>query len=77
VASNVADAINDDPTLSQAGIFAFAIGGTVITNGTITDRMINGAVVPSLSGWSLGLLAALLPATAMLNSASRRRLRPR
>ncbi len=77
VASNVADAINDDPTLSQAGIFAFAIGGTVITNGTITDRMINGAVIPSLSGWSLGLLAALLPATAMLSSAWRRRLRPR
>ena len=46
VASNIADTINADNTLSQAGIFAFATGSTVITNGLITDRIINAVALP-------------------------------
>ncbi len=69
VAAKVADAINADPALSTMGIFAFATGGTVITNGTITNRVINdpglGQIkVPGLTGRALGLLAVLLLVTA-------------
>jgi cysteine-rich repeat protein len=62
VAANVADAINDDPTLSTAGVYAFATGNTVITNGMISDwaiddRGLNPPPVPGLGGWALALLA--------------------
>jgi cysteine-rich repeat protein len=74
IAAKVADAINGDPTLSQAGIYAFATGNTVITNGTITDRP-EPIEVPGLTGWGLGLLAVLLllAAAMTLGSASRAR----
>jgi cysteine-rich repeat protein len=70
VAANVAAAINADPTLSQTGIFAFAAGSIVITNGMITDREINDSglrpPVPGLTGWALWLLAVLLLTTATM-----------
>jgi hypothetical protein len=78
VASKVADAINADPTLSQMGIYAFATGNTVITNGIITDCVFipDPIPVPGLSGWGLGLLAILLVVTTtmMLGSAARARI---
>ena len=67
VAAKVTAAINADPTLSQMGVFAFATGGTVITNGMITDREIRdwglNRPVPGLTGWGLGLLVVLLLVT--------------
>ena len=49
----------------MAGVFAFATGSTVITNGLITNRMIddpglNPIAVPALGGPWLVLLAVLL-----------------
>jgi cysteine-rich repeat protein len=83
VAANVADAINDDPTLSQTGIYAFAIGDTVITNGMITkwliiDPGLNPPIpppIPGLTGWGLGLLAVLLLLTAAMTVGSAARTR--
>jgi cysteine-rich repeat protein len=67
VASKVADAINADPTLSQAAVFGFATASTVVTNGLITGRLVTIAIpVPALTGWGLGLLSLLLGATAFL-----------
>ncbi len=75
VAANVADAINADPTLSAMGVFAFATGNTVITNGMITVDDPGPFAVPALGGWALALLAALLGATATrrMRSAARAR----
>jgi len=68
LAAKVAAEINAHPTLSQVGVFAFASGSSVITNGMITNREINdwglSHPVPGLSGWGLWLLVALLLATA-------------
>jgi cysteine-rich repeat protein len=76
VAAKVADAINADPTLSTMGIYAFATGNTVITNGIITDRIIPGPIpVPGLTGWGLGLLAVLLLLTAAMTLGSPSRAR--
>jgi cysteine-rich repeat protein len=67
VAAKVAAEINADPALSQVGVFAFATGSSVITNGMITDREIHdwglSPAVPGLSGWGLWLLVVLLVAT--------------
>ena len=60
MASKVADAINADANLTQTGVYAFAIGSTVVTNGSITNRVVNVVALPSLMSFGLGLLAALL-----------------
>ena len=64
VAINVATAINSNATLSVMGVTAFPFGGTVTTNGTFSNKVINDpgltdiARIPALSvrGFMLFLL---------------------
>jgi len=74
LAAAVADAINNDETLSQQGVSAVAIGNRVVTNGSIESVVITDPglsenplfAVPSLAPWGLAAVSALLLVVAAL-----------
>ena len=78
VAANVADAINQDPTLQGQFVSAEATGGKVETNGDVSDVVIGDSglahrTIPTLSEWGLIVMGLLLLAAIAV---ALRRARP-
>jgi cysteine-rich repeat protein len=71
VVSDIAAAIEADPTLSAAGVSAFASGTTLVTTGSIESVVVNDpglavpAEVPAVPPWGLFVIAGLVFAVAL------------